>query len=58
MKKPAFERVPEKELMDDVAQATAYANANFEEPHEFFVELLNSYVSNFGFPCAQILLFL
>ena len=46
MKKPVFERVPEKELMDDVAQATAYANANFEEPHEFFVELLNSYVRN------------
>jgi len=46
MKKPVFERVPEKELMDDVSQATAYANANFEEPHEFFVELLNSYVSN------------
>ena len=46
MKKPVFERVPEKELMDDVSQATAYANANFEEPHEFFVELLNSYVRN------------
>ena len=46
MKKPVFERVPEKELMDDVAQATAYANANFEESHEFFVELLHSYVSS------------
>ena len=46
MKNPVFKRVPEKELMDDVAQATAYANANFEEPHKFFVELLHSYVSN------------
>jgi len=34
-----MERVPEPELMDDLAQARAYALADFEEPHQRFVEL-------------------
>jgi ubiquinone/menaquinone biosynthesis C-methylase UbiE len=32
-----MERVPEPELMDDPAQALAYATADFSEPHEAFV---------------------
>lgn len=34
-----LERTPEPELMDDAAQAEAYAKADFSEPHEHFVEL-------------------
>jgi SAM-dependent methyltransferase len=33
-----MERVPEPELMDDPAQARAYAEADFSEPHQAFVE--------------------
>jgi len=33
------ERVPEPELMDDAAQALAYAGGDFAEPHERFVSL-------------------
>ncbi len=32
-----MERLPEPELMDDPAQALAYARADFSEPHEAFV---------------------
>jgi len=34
-----MERIPEPELMDDAAQAAAYAFADFEEPHARFIEL-------------------
>lgn len=34
-----LERTPEPELMDDPAQACAYAEADFEAPHQYFVEL-------------------
>jgi ubiquinone/menaquinone biosynthesis C-methylase UbiE len=34
-----MERVPEPELMDDAEQATAYAQADFEEPHSHFIQL-------------------
>jgi ubiquinone/menaquinone biosynthesis C-methylase UbiE len=34
-----MERVPEPELMDDAAQAWAYAHADFSEPHSHFIEL-------------------
>jgi ubiquinone/menaquinone biosynthesis C-methylase UbiE len=37
-----MERVPEPELMDVPAQARAYAEADFSEPHDHFVELLGS----------------
>jgi 2-polyprenyl-3-methyl-5-hydroxy-6-metoxy-1,4-benzoquinol methylase len=33
-----MERIPEPELMDEPEQALAYANADFSEPHQFFVE--------------------
>ena len=32
-------RIPEPELMDDEAQASAYAEADFEAPHSYFIEL-------------------
>ncbi len=32
-----MERIPEKELMDDVVQAGAYADADFSEAHDAFV---------------------
>ena len=34
-----LERTPEPELMDEAAQALAYARADFAEPHDRFVEL-------------------
>lgn len=34
-----MQRIPEPELMDDEAQARAYAEADFEEPHNHFIEL-------------------
>ena len=33
-----MERIPEPELMDDAAQARAYSEADFAEPHEHFVD--------------------
>jgi trans-aconitate methyltransferase len=35
---PSMHRIPEPELMDDPAQAKAYAEADFSEPHSMFVE--------------------
>ena len=35
-----MERIPEPELMDDPAQARAYAGADFQEPHDAFVAQL------------------
>lgn len=32
-----MDRIPEPELMDDLEQAYAYANADFSEPHQAFV---------------------
>lgn len=37
-----MERVPEPELMDEPAQAEAYARADFEEPNALFVEQLHA----------------
>lgn len=34
-----MDRAPEPELMDDAAQAMAYAEADFSEPHGRFIEL-------------------
>ena len=36
----SIERIPEPELMDETEQAVAYAQADFEEPHNHFIELL------------------
>jgi len=33
-----MDRIPEPELMDDPAQALAYARADFEQPHSQFIE--------------------
>lgn len=35
-----MQRIPEPELMDDAAQALAYAHADFAAPHDRFVALL------------------
>jgi SAM-dependent methyltransferase len=34
-----MERIPEQELMDEAAQALAYAGADFEQPHSMFIDL-------------------
>ena len=41
-----MKRVPEPELMDDEAQARAYAEADFSEPNEHFVELYGEHVGS------------
>lgn len=41
-----MKRIPEPELMSDEEQAVAYANADFEEPHNHFIELLKESVGN------------
>ncbi len=40
-----MQRIPEPELMDDPAQALAYARADFSEPHDRFVTL---FIERFG----------
>lgn len=39
-----MQRIPEPELMDDEAQARAYAEADFEEPNSRFAELYAEFV--------------
>ena len=39
-----MQRLPEPELMDDDAQARAYAEADFSEPHDHFVALLRTHL--------------
>ncbi|RKZ70647.1 MAG: SAM-dependent methyltransferase [Gammaproteobacteria bacterium] len=34
-----MQRIPEPELMNDEAQALAYAQANFDEPHDMFIQV-------------------
>lgn len=41
-----MQRIPEPELMTDEAQAIAYANADFEEPHNHFIELLKGTIGS------------
>jgi len=41
-----MKRVPEPELMDDAAQAAAYAAADFEKPHARFIELFRAAFPN------------
>jgi len=40
-------RIPEPELMTDDEQALAYANADFDEPHNHFIELLKKSVGGY-----------
>jgi SAM-dependent methyltransferase len=35
-----MERIPEPDLMNEVEQACAYAEADFSEPHNYWIELL------------------
>lgn len=39
-----MQRIPEPELMTEEDQAIAYANADFEEPHTHFIDLLKESV--------------
>lgn len=39
-------RIPEPELMNDEAQARAYAEADFEAPHSYFIELFQQTFPN------------
>ena len=39
-------RIPEAELMEDEAQAFAYALANFDEPHSMFIQLYKQIFGN------------
>jgi trans-aconitate methyltransferase len=41
-----MERIPEPELMSDEEQAIAYANADFEEPHNHFIQLLKESIGD------------
>ena len=47
-------RVPEPELMDDEAQALAYAEADFEEPNSRFTDLYSEFVGRLR-PGAAVL---
>jgi len=38
-----MQRIPEPELMEDEAQARAYARADFEEPHSHFLRLFREH---------------
>ncbi len=44
----ALARTPEPELMDDPAQALAYARGDFEEPHNHFVALFRQHFGDPG----------
>jgi SAM-dependent methyltransferase len=39
-----MQRIPEPELMTEAEQVEAYANADFEQPHQRFVELLREHL--------------
>ena len=43
-----MERIPEPDLMNEKAQARAYAQADFSEPHDKFVTLFKEYFSRGG----------
>lgn len=47
-----MERIPEPELMDEEAQARAYAEGAFDEPHEQFVSM---FLDRFGPVCGRVL---
>jgi len=41
-----MQRIPEPELMNDEAQARAYAEADFEAPHSYFIDLFQQTFPN------------
>lgn len=49
-----MKRITEPELMDDEAQALAYAEADFEEPNERFVELCRAFTGEL--PAGAVML--
>lgn len=44
-----MQRILEPELMEDAAQVNAYAKADFEQPHNDFIQRLQALVANPGF---------
>ncbi len=44
-----MQRLLEPELMEDAAQVSAYAKADFEQPHSDFIQRLQAVVANPGF---------
>ena len=42
----SLQRTAEPELMEDMEQARAYAYADFEQPHNHFIELLKNSIGN------------
>jgi len=44
-----MQRIPEPEIMNEEAQAKAYASANFSEPHDLFVNKFKEKFPNFSF---------
>jgi ubiquinone/menaquinone biosynthesis C-methylase UbiE len=47
-------RTPEPELMEDMEQARAYAYADFEEPHNRFIELIKEHFPGEKFDCLVL----
>lgn len=47
-------RTPEVDLMDDMEQARAYAFADFEQPHNRFIELINEQFPGEEFDCLVL----
>lgn len=43
-----MDRIPEPELMTDPAQARAYADADFSEPHNHFIEQFRAHFPDFS----------
>src|SRR5574340_425911 len=48
-----MDRIPEPDLMDDLAQAEAYAGADFSEPHDAFVAHFRRLFREFD--CGRVL---
>lgn len=49
-----MERIPEPELMDDAAQALAYAQADFEEANALFLDLLERLLAGRAAPSCVL----
>ena len=47
-------RTPEPDLMEDMEQARAYAYANFDEPHDHFIELIKESFPGEEFDCLVL----
>ncbi|MEN8169895.1 MAG: class I SAM-dependent methyltransferase [Pseudomonadota bacterium] len=47
-------RTPEADLMEDMEQARAYAFADFDEPHNHFIELIKEHFPGEEFDCLVL----